>query len=114
MLSTKILGEKYENLAIYHLKQQKYKILDRNFSCPVGEIDIIAKDKDGYVVFIEVKYRATAMFGRPAEAVTPNKIRHIRNTAQVYLKSHGLLGRNIRFDIIEIIDEEIRHIKNAF
>lgn len=115
MLPTNILGKKYENISTHYLKKQGYKILDRNFSCPTGEIDIIAYDKQNdYVVFVEIKHRATAMFGRPLEAITPEKVRKITLTSQVYLKLKGWLNRNYRYDAIEIIDDELRHIVNAF
>lgn len=115
MLNTKIIGEKYENMAIHYLKKQKYKIMDRNFLCPAGEIDIIAYDKaNKYIVFVEVKYRATNAFGRPLEAITPEKQRKIKITSQVYLKLKGWLDKSFRFDAIEIIDDELRHIINAF
>ena len=115
MLSTKILGEKYENMAVHYLKKNKYKVLDRNFSCPAGEIDIIAYDKASkYIVFVEIKYRATNAFGRPVEAVTTDKQHKIHITSQVYLKLKGWLDKDFRFDVIEIIDEDLRHIINAF
>ena len=115
LLNTKILGEKYENMAIHYLKQQKYKILARNFLCPAGEIDIVAYDKTNkYIAFVEVKYRATNAFGRPLEAITPEKQRKIKTASQVYLKLNGWLDENYRFDAIEIIDDELRHIVNAF
>lgn len=115
MLPTSTLGKKYENMSINYLKTQKYKIIKRNFSCPAGEIDIIALDPEtNYIVFIEVKYRATNAFGRPLEAITPQKVRKIQTTAQVFLKLNGWLDRNIRFDAIEIIDDKLRHIVNCF
>lgn len=115
MLNTTTIGKKYENMAVHYLKTQKYKILGRNFSCPTGEIDIIALDPETkYIVFIEVKYRATNAFGRPIEAITSAKIDKIYTTSQVYLKLKGWLNKNIRFDAIEIIDDELRHIVNAF
>ncbi|MBQ7797701.1 MAG: YraN family protein [Clostridia bacterium] len=115
MLPTSTLGKKYENMSIHYLKTQKYKILKRNFSCPAGEVDIIALDPETkYIVFIEVKYRATNAFGRPIEAITPDKVRKIYTTSQVYLKLNGLLDRNIRYDVIEIIDDDLRHVVNAF
>lgn len=115
MLTTKIIGEKYENMATHYLKTQKYKILTRNFICPVGEIDIIAYDKaNDYIVFVEVKYRTTALFGRPLEAITEDKQRKIRTASQVYLKLKGKLNHNFRYDAIEIIDDQLRHIVNAF
>lgn len=115
MLNTTTIGKKYENMSINYLKTQKYKVLERNFSCGAGEIDIIAFDPETkYIVFIEVKYRATNAFGRPIEAITPAKVHKIYTTAQVYLKLKGWLDKNIRFDAIEIIDDELRHIVNAF
>ena len=115
MLSTTIIGKKYENMSINYLKTQKYKILERNFSCPAGEIDIIAFDPETkYIVFVEVKYRVTNAFGRPIEAITPQKVRKIYTTSQVYLKLKGWLDKNIRYDVIEIIDDDLRHIINAF
>ena len=115
MIPNNIIGKKYESFSVNYLKKNKYKILDRNFSCPVGEIDIIALDtKTDYIVFVEVKYRATSGFGRPIEAVNSVKQRKIKLTSQVYLKYKGWLNRNIRFDTIEIIDDELRHIISAF
>ena len=115
MLPTNILGKKYENMAVHYLKKNKYKILATNFSCPAGEIDIISYDKEAkYIVFVEVKYRSTALFGRPIEAIDEHKVRKIQLTSQVYLKLKGWLNRNYRYDAIEILDEDIRHIKNAF
>ncbi len=115
MLPTTTLGKKYENMSINYLKTQKYKILERNFSCPAGELDIIAFDPESkYIVFVEVKYRATNAFGRPIEAITPQKIRKIYTTSQVYLKLKGWLDKNIRYDVIEIIDDNLRHILNAY
>ena len=115
MLPTNILGIKYENMSIHYLKKQKYKILERNFICPAGEVDIIAYDKaNDYIVFVEVKYRATEAFGRPLEAITPEKVRKIKLTSQVYLKLKGWLNKNYRYDAIEIIDDELRHVVDAF
>ena len=115
MLPTNIIGKKYENMAVHYLKQKKYKILATNFSCPSGEIDIIAYDKiAGYIVFVEVKYRTTALFGRPIEAIDEYKIKKIQLASQVYLKLKGWLNKNYRYDAIEILDENIRHITNAF
>ena len=115
MLNTKILGEKYENMAEHYLKKQKYKVLARNFLCPAGEIDIVAYDKaNDYIVFVEVKYRATNAFGRPLEAINSEKQRKIKIASQVYLKLKGWLNKNHRFDAVEIIDDQLRHIVNAF
>lgn len=115
MIPNNIVGKKYESFAINYLTKNKYKILERNFSCPVGEIDIIALDpKTKYIVFVEVKYRATNAFGRPLEAITKPKQRKIKLASQIYLKLKGKLDHDFRFDAIEIIDDELRHIINAF
>ncbi len=109
----KVVGEKGEILAEKFLRKQKYKILERNYQNKIGEIDIIAKDKDT-LVFVEVKTRASCKFGRPCEAVTPYKQNKIRGVASYYLMIKGLSDSDCRFDVVEILDEEINHIKNAF
>ena len=68
------MGTAYEKMAGEYLKTQGYEILQYNFRCRMGEIDIIAKDH-GYLVFIEVKYRNTAVSGSALTAVTPAKQR---------------------------------------
>ena len=109
----KITGQKGEILAQKYLKKQKYVIFDQNYTCKLGEIDIIAKDKDT-LVFVEVKTRASNKFGRPCEAVTPYKQNKIRSVANYYLMKTKQIESNCRFDVIEVLDDEINHIKNAF
>lgn len=109
----KIKGQVGENLAKTHLKAQKYKILKQNYKNYCGEIDIIAKD-GGTIVFVEVKSRERAVFGRPSEAVDRTKHNKIRKAALVYLNSNKLSEAAVRFDMIEILGGEINHIKNAF
>lgn len=104
------LGEKQ---AEDYLKSKKYKILTKNFSCVLGEIDIVARDKDT-IVFVEVKKRETYLFGSPAEAVDGRKQSKIRKTALYYLKQYKLTDSPCRFDVIEIVGENINHIENAF
>ena len=109
----KITGGKGEILAQNYLKKQKYKILETNYSCKLGEIDIIAKENDT-IVFVEVKTRTSEMYGRPCEAVTPFKQNKIRTIAKYYLMLKHAFEVNCRFDVIEVLDDEINHIKNAF
>lgn len=109
----KVKGDKGELFARNYLKKQRYKIIETNYHNKIGEIDIIAKDKET-LVFVEVKTRETCAFGRPAEAVTPYKQNKIRGVASYYLMTKGLTDADCRFDVIEILDEEINHIKNAF
>jgi putative endonuclease len=95
-----------------------YEIICRNYRCKSGEIDIIAK-KDGYIVFVEVKYRKNTSKGLPREAVTPYKQAKIRRTAENFIMEKDIKNTDFRFDVIEIVDggifrKEIEHIKNAF
>ena len=112
-MNTKILGNKGEALAKEFLKKQKYKILETNYANKLGEIDIIAKEKDT-IVFVEVKTRETTHFGLPREAVTSYKQNKIKLVATEYLTSHKLLSQKVRFDCVDILGDEITHIKNAF
>ena len=109
----KVTGDKGELLAQKYLVKQGLKIMEANYSCKHGEIDVIAKEK-GTIVFIEVKTRASYQFGRPCEAVTPYKQNKIRMVAKHYLMMKNAYDSNCRFDVIEVLDTEINHIKNAF
>lgn len=107
-------GRRYEQAAARYLEQQGLRILERNYRCRQGEIDLIAQD-GRVLVFVEVKYRKTAAKGEPAEAVTPLKQQRIRSVASYYLYSrrHGE-DAPCRFDIIGILGEELRWIRDAF
>ena len=109
----KIKGNKGEEIASNFLKKNKYKILERNYSNKIGEIDIIA-EKNGVIVFVEVKERETLAFGRPIEAVDGRKQNKIRQTAEVYLMSKRKNWVETRFDVVEILGEEVNLIENAF
>ena len=102
-----------EEQASKFLEKKGYKILEKNFKTKLGEIDIIAKHKN-YICFIEVKNRSTLFAGRPSEAVTIPKQRKIKMTALMYLKLKGLTESDVRFDVVEILDDEINIIENAF
>ena len=112
-MNTKIKGLYGEDLAVKHLVRQKYKIIARNYSCPTGEIDIVALDKKT-LVFVEVKARANQSFGLPGEAVNKPKQWHIAKTAQYFIHEYQVFSLEKRFDVIEILGEKINHIKNAF
>lgn len=101
-----------EEKAVKYLKHRFYKILETNYRRKTGEIDIIAK-KDGYIIFVEVKYRKTTSMGLPREAVTPFKQGQIKRTAQMYIIENNP-NCDMRFDVIEILGNKIEHIKNAF
>ena len=96
-----------------YLKDKGYQILEENFSGRMGEIDLIAKKGDT-IVFVEVKARENVDFGYPIESITPQKVRKIVLTAKQYLVMRRLMGRDVRFDVVEVLNGEITHTENAF
>ena len=113
---TQKIGRFGEDEAEKYLKQKGYKILERNFSCKRGEIDIIALDKDE-IVFVEIKARKSLKYGLPSEAVTKYKLKHIYKTAEYYLYTRNLLNDNTRIDVIEVYIQNkqviINHLKQV-
>lgn len=111
------LGKIGEELAVAHLKKMKYKILERNYKCPLGEMDLVARDKNT-LVFIEVKTRKTKDFGGPAAAVDLRKQRQLSKVALHYLNQKKLNNIPARFDVvaIELIGStpQVEVIPNAF
>ena len=113
-MNKRSIGNIGEDIAVKWLvKNKNYNILDRNYSAGCGEIDIIAK-KGKTIVFVEVKFRTNTEKGLPREAVDYRKQKHIQNTALCYLKYKNCMDSDIRFDVIEILNFKITHIKNAF
>ena len=114
MYQRHILGIKGEDIAVKYLEEKGYNILERNFICRQGEIDVIALDKN-YIVFIEIKSRTSTEYGLPSEAVTEKKLKHILKSAAYYLHIRNLEKANVRIDAIEIYIKEnnyyINHIK---
>ena len=109
----KIFGGAGENRAVKFLKSKGYKILERNYKTRLGEADVIAKDGET-LVFIEVKTRKTEYYGAPAEAVTREKRRKYCLVAEEYLMRNKLSDVFCRFDVIEVEEDKINHIENAF
>lgn len=106
------LGREGEKIARSYLKKNGWKILEKNYKTPFGEIDIIA-EKDGVVAFIEVKTRLSDIFGLPSEAVTKQrKLRYIRGAN--YYFTGKIIDCTVRFDIIEVFRKQLNHIENAF
>ena len=105
-----------EDLATQYLEKKGYEIIERNFECRQGEIDIIAKDKQE-LVFVEVKTRASALYGLPKEAVDTIKKKHIYQAAEFYLYFKHLEDEPVRIDVIEVYKKKneykINHIKQA-
>ena len=107
-------GIRKEELAAEFLTRRGVKILERNFRCRQGEIDLIGRD-GCYLVFFEVKYRKTARNGMPAEAVGYVKQQRIRYTAQFYLYSRRYQeDMPCRFDVVSILGDQITWIRDAF
>jgi putative endonuclease len=118
------VGRKGEELAVAQLELEGYEILRRNFTCHLGEIDIIARPRGANMLcFIEVKTRRTAEMGRPYETVGKRKQSHYRRVATVFLmrewdalKADATI--EFRFDVIEVtlgpVRAEINHITGAF
>lgn len=106
------LGKEGEKLAIDYLLTKGYKILEKNFRTPFGEIDIIAKDEN-FIVVIEVKRRLSDKFGQPELSVNYTKQQKLKKLALYYISR---LGKEypVRFDVIAINDKKIEHIENAF
>ena len=108
------IGKLGENLATKYIISLGYKILERNFRCKFGEIDIIAKDKQE-LVFIEVKTRTNNLYGKPIDAVNQVKQKHLISAVKYYLYSKKLENEFIRLDVIEVYFQnkfyKINHIK---
>ncbi|OGP49178.1 MAG: YraN family protein [Deltaproteobacteria bacterium RBG_13_43_22] len=111
------VGRKGEDLAFELLKKRGYKVLERNFKSPLGEIDIIAREGRS-LAFVEVKTRLSSNFGTAKWAVGPRKQRKLSMVALDYLKRHSLLEQPARFDVVAIdLDQgqaKVELIRNAF
>lgn len=110
-------GKKSEDLAVWYLKKNGYKILEQNYRTRLGEIDIIAKDKKT-IVFVEVKSRRSIRYGSPKWSVTHQKQRKISMVALQYLKKTRQTNAAARFDVVAVIsnqdEPQIEVVKNAF
>jgi putative endonuclease len=113
--TTGMIGEK---LAADFLTKQGYDIIESNYRCKEGEVDIIARDGD-FLVFIEVRAKSSRIFGSPEESVTARKKEHLKNVASHYLETHDSLSAQWRIDFVAVeLDRagksrRIEVIKNA-
>jgi putative endonuclease len=101
MTRTQALGRSGEDLAVDHLLAQGYTIIDRNWRCPMGELDIVARDGATTVV-VEVKTRSGSGFGHPLEAITPVKLARLRRLASAWCEAHGGVER-LRVDAVAVL-----------
>lgn len=114
---TRPLGAAGEDLAARSLKSLGYRIVERNYRCPLGELDCVAL-KDRTLVFLEVKARTSDEFGGPLQAVDRRKRRKLTRLAQYYAKAHGLTDAPQRFDVVAVWFEggapRVEVFENAF
>jgi putative endonuclease len=116
--NNQVLGKQGEAIAVQYLLKRKYAVIEQNFRCKCGELDIIAREGK-VTVFIEVKTRKNLSYGPPQLAVTPFKQRQISKAALFYMAQKRIQGTNARFDVIAILlgyndIPQIDHIINAF
>ncbi|MBQ3437251.1 MAG: YraN family protein [Fusobacterium sp.] len=105
------IGNIYEDRSCEILKEQNYKILERNYQNKFGEIDIIAK-KEQEIIFIEVKYRKTKNYGYGYEAINKRKLQKIFKLAQFYIQNEELHNYRVRFDCMSYLSDDLEWIKN--
>lgn len=124
-MSDQDLGRRGERLAAEYLESLGYRVLDRNYRFERNEVDLICFDPKageetphGEIVFVEVKTRSRARYGRPEEAVTAEKQRRVVEVSRAYLYERKLEGAPCRFDVVSILMKargaEVEHFKDAF
>lgn len=118
MAAKDALGRRGEALAAAHLQSAGLRIVDRNWRCPQGEIDLVASD-GGELVFVEVKTRSSVAFGHPLEAITVAKLARLRRLAAAWCDAHPGPHDRIRIDAIAVIAPfrgpvEIEHLERVF
>lgn len=112
------LGARGEAVACEFLKKQGYEILEKNYQCKLGEVDVIGK-RAGRIAFVEIKTRSGELFGAPQEAVDARKREKILRIADWYLKKNKKTDIAVSFDVVAIVwkeakSPEIRLIQDAF
>lgn len=119
--STRAKGQAFEDLAVAYLEAQGLSVVERNVECAGVEIDVVARDADGLVVFVEVRSRGSADRGHPLETVDDRKQRRLVRGATAWLCERKLWERvDVRFDVVAIIDGApgvrpcIEHVRDAW
>lgn len=107
-------GARYEALAAELLERKGWRILARNFTAKVGELDLVAEDTEGVIVYVEVRQRSSLGFGSAAETIGKAKIRKLIKTAQLFAQARGYEERDQRFDVVAVDGEGFEHIEAAF
>jgi putative endonuclease len=101
-----VLGREGEDAAVEYLKRKGFRILDRNWRCSDGELDIVAVDPRHVFVAVEVKTRSGTRFGTPLEAVGRKKLRRLRRLTVTWLTAHGIRYDRIRIDVVGIVRDD--------
>lgn len=112
-MNTRVIGSLQEDLAISYLKENGFEILERNFKCKIGEIDVIAK-KDNVIRFIEIKYRKDNIAGGAFYAINNKKLVKISKIASFYIMIHNLTDSMFSIDALLIEDDNITYLENVF
>lgn len=117
MAQKQILGKYGEDLAAQYLNDRGYEIVDRNWRCSTGEIDLVAFHRGRYI-FVEVKTRSGTGFGHPFEAITSNKVSRMRKLVAQWCISNEKAGVNVRLDAIAVLivggRVAVEHLKQVF
>lgn len=117
-MNKRSVGDVYEKVAADFLEENGYQILQKNYRCRLGEIDIIAYDNSSnniYLTFIEVKYRESLKYGSPLEAIDRRKQKTIIKVSEYYMIKNGISSDSkIRYDVVGILGNSIQIVKNAF
>lgn len=116
-MNRKAIGDRAEHLACKYLEKRGLKLLQRNFNCRGGEIDLVMQHGDS-LVFVEVRYRRHTAFGRAAETISPSKQGRVIRCAQYYIGRYRCWNTAARFDVVSIEGEpgrtQVEWIRNAF
>ena len=113
-MNKRIVGNEKEELAALYLTKSGYEILDRNYWCRFGELDIVARDRK-YLCFVEVKYRSNSRYGAPDGLISDKKKMKICMTSQFYMKEKNFSADTpVRYDVVLLIGKKIQLIQNAF
>lgn len=122
MATTNDIGDRGEDMAAAHLDESGYRVLDRNYYFERNEVDLICRDlteKNGELVFVEVKTRSGSSYGPPEAAITEEKKQSLVEVARAYLHEQQLVDTPARFDVVTVVltddqNPEINHYENAF
>lgn len=120
-MTTRDVGKRGEDTAVSFVEDKGWTVLDRNWHCRHGELDVVGKTDDGVVVFLEVKFRSSTKFGGGLAAVTPSKLKKIKLASVLWMHEHREILREchsqlpfVRFDVIDVGPRGVReHVEGV-